>query len=128
MESSCLEFPSGQNNWEYAGSSDISQGREGCIVVRNSAEAPVEDDGSGDDSGIEKWVRAVFRKRTKLRGRVKARSDLGGSGSPSADAPYENATMARSECLTPKNGPWEVARRRGVPNHSNLKGSTFLRW
>jgi len=91
--------------------------------VVSSAEAPDEDDGSGDEDGIEKWVHAAQWKRTKLRGRVKARNDLGRFGSPSTGAPYKNTTIAHSACLTPKNGPWEVARRRGIPIHS--KGSSF---
>jgi len=93
-------------------------------MVVGSACAPDEGDSSGVDSGVGEQERAAQRKRTKLRGRAKARNDLGGFGSPSAGAPYESATTARSACLTPKNGPWEVARRRGVPIHS--KGSSFL--
>ena len=88
--------------------------------MRNSAEAPDEDDGSGDDCGIEKWVRAVLRKRTKLRGMVRAKKDLGGLVSSSSVPPYESDTTARNACLTPKNGPWEVARRRGVPIHPKV--------
>ena len=77
----------------------------------SSAGAPDEDDGPGDDIGIEKRVRAVLWKRAKLRGRVKARDDLGRFASPSSRLPYESDTTARSVCLTLKNGPWQVARR-----------------
>jgi len=74
-------------------------------MVVGSACAPHKGNSSGvDNSGVGERERAAQRKRTKLRGRVKARNDLGGFGSPSAGAPYESDTMARSECLTPKNG------------------------
>jgi hypothetical protein len=59
-------------------------------------------------------VRAVQRWRTKLRGRVNARNDMGGSSFPSSSpaSPYESASMTRNECLTPKNEPCEVTEER----------------
>jgi hypothetical protein len=102
-------------------------------MVTGSAAELDEGDPPGDDNGEGERVRAAQRKRTRLRGRVKARNEvrrfdfpltlLSSPSTPPSPPPYDSATMMRSECLTRKNGACEVARSRGTPVHSRTVSS-----
>lgn len=63
-------------------------------------------------------ARAAPRRRTKRRGRANVRNEED-AGLPSPSS-YDSVTRTRIECLTLKNGPCAVSRRRGVPAHSRF--------